>query len=165
MKVNDMIVSFDLDNTLLVSPDEFKAEDALYFPLNMIYKERLRFGTLSLLEEIQFLGIRIWIYTTSSYSEKYIKRLFWHYGIRIDAVVSDNRHTEEDTENRTEPTPPRYPGKYRIGLQTDDDTSELQKGRICDFKVQLIGVQDEKWHSRIIAQIRKIRFAYRTSCV
>ena len=160
-----MIVSFDLDNTLLVAPDEIKAENPLDFPWNMIYKERLRLGTLSLLDELHFMGISIWIYTTSSHSEKYIKRLFGHYGIKIDAVVNDDRHTEEHMENRTEPIPPRYPGKYRIGLQTDDDTSALQSGRICDFKIQLIGVQDEKWHIRIMAQIRKIRFIYRTSCV
>ena len=37
-----MIVSFDLDDTLFVSPPEFQTENELTFPWNMIYKERLR---------------------------------------------------------------------------------------------------------------------------
>ena len=37
-----MIVSFDLDDTLYVSPNEFKTEKELGFPWNKIYKERLR---------------------------------------------------------------------------------------------------------------------------
>ena len=48
-----MIISFDLDDTLFVSPDNFKTETELRFPWNKIYKERLRFGTISLLKELQ----------------------------------------------------------------------------------------------------------------
>ena len=36
-----MIVSFDLDDTLYVSPNEFKTEKELAFPWNKIYKEML----------------------------------------------------------------------------------------------------------------------------
>ena len=36
-----MIVSFDLDDTLFVSPPEFETEKELKFPWKMIYKERL----------------------------------------------------------------------------------------------------------------------------
>ena len=43
-----MIVSFDLDDTLFVSSQDFKTEKELIFPLKMIYKERLRSGTIDL---------------------------------------------------------------------------------------------------------------------
>ena len=36
-----MKVSFDLDDTLFVSPDKYKTEAELKFPFNKIYKEHL----------------------------------------------------------------------------------------------------------------------------
>ena len=90
-----MIVSFDLDDTLFVSPEKFKTEKELRFPFNKIYRERLRLGTKELFEKLQADGIETWIYTTSFRSENYIRKLFKHYGIRINAVVNGSRHMKE----------------------------------------------------------------------
>lgn len=152
-----MIVSFDLDDTLFVSPDNFRVEKELSFPWNMIYKERLRFGTISLLREIQSLGIKVWIYTTSFRSEKYIRRLFRHYGIKLDSVINGSRHEKEVQGNKSEPMPSKYPGKYRIALHIDDDVSVLQNGKVYGFKVHLIGMQDDNWDKRILEQIKNIQ--------
>ncbi|MBP3459295.1 MAG: HAD family hydrolase [Lachnospiraceae bacterium] len=152
-----MIVSFDLDDTLFVSPDNFRVEEELSFPWNMIYKERLRFGTISLLREIQSLGIKVWIYTTSFRSEKYIRRLFRHYGIKLDSVINGSRHEKEVQGNKSEPMPSKYPGKYRIALHIDDDVSVLQNGKVYGFKVHLIGMQDDNWDKRILEQIKNIQ--------
>ena len=51
-----MIISFDLDDTLYVSPKNFETEKELKFPWNKIYKERLRFGTKELFEKLQADG-------------------------------------------------------------------------------------------------------------
>ena len=48
-----MIVSFDLDDTLFVSPPEFQTENELTFPWNLIYKDRLRFGSEDLVRNLQ----------------------------------------------------------------------------------------------------------------
>ena len=58
-------IFFDLDDTLFVSPPEFQTENELTFPWNMIYKERLRLGTVELFRKLQSEGIETWIYTTS----------------------------------------------------------------------------------------------------
>lgn len=71
-----MRVSFDLDDTLFVSPEKCKTEAAPRFPFSLIYPERLRFGTISLLRWIRKQGIELWIYTTSFRSERYIRGLF-----------------------------------------------------------------------------------------
>jgi len=152
-----MIVSFDLDDTLFVSPDNFKVEDELWFPFNKIYKERLRLGTVSLLQELQDMGIKIWIYTTSFRSERYIRNLFRLYGIRLDSVVNGARHAKEVQGNKSEPMPSKYPGRYRIALHIDDDVSVLQNGRVYGFKVHLIGTQDDNWDKKILEQIRCIQ--------
>lgn len=151
-----MVVSFDLDETLFVSPDNFKTEYELRFPWNKIYKERLRFGTISLLKELQEQGIQVWIYTTSFRSERYIRGLFHHYGIKLDYVVNGTRHAKEVQGNKTEPMPSKYPGKYRIDLHIDDDVSVLQNGRVYGFKVHLIGAQDDNWDKKVLDKISNI---------
>ena len=152
-----MIVSFDLDDTLFVSPEKFKTEKELRFPFNKIYRERLRLGTKELFEKLQADGIETWIYTTSFRSENYIRKLFKHYGIRINAVVNGSRHMEEVQGNRKEPMPSKYPSKYRIGLHVDDDISVLQNGKLYGFKVFLIGPQDDEWVKKVFEEAQRIK--------
>ncbi len=153
--VTIMIVSFDLDDTLFVLPDHFKTENELRFPWNKIYKERLRFGAILLLKQLQEQGIQVWIYTTSFRSERYIMGLFHHYGIKLDDVINGARHAREVQGNKTESMPSKYPSKYRIDLHIDDDVSVLQNGRVYGFKVHLIGAQDDNWDKKILAKINK----------
>lgn len=152
-----MIVSFDLDDTLFVSPENFKTEIELRFPFNKIYKERLRLGTKELFRKLQSDGIETWIYTTSFRSENYIRNLFKHYGIKIGAVVNGSRHMAEVQGNRKEPMPSKYPSKYRISLHVDDDISVLQNGKSYGFKVFLIGPQDDEWVEKVFAEAQRIK--------
>ncbi len=152
-----MIVSFDLDDTLFVSPDYFKVEDELRFPWNKIYRERLRYGTISLLKELQKQGIQVWIYTTSFRSERYIFGLFHHYGIKLNDVINGARHAREVQGSKTEPMPSKYPGKYRIDLHIDDDVSVLHNSRIYGFNVHIIEAQDDKWDKKVLDKIEGMK--------
>ena len=64
-----MRVSFDLDEVLFVSPKTHKTEPPLRFPLNRIFRERLRLGTPDVVRSLQELGYEVWVYTTSFRSE------------------------------------------------------------------------------------------------
>lgn len=152
-----MKISFDLDDTLFVSPDNFKTEKELKFPFNKIYKERLRFGTIKLLNTIREQSIELWIYTTSFRSERYIRNLFRCYGIKLDSVVNGERHSYEVQGNKREPMPSKYPGYYRIDLHVDDDVSVAQNGRTFGFKVHLVGEQDDQWDDKIMKEIESIK--------
>lgn len=79
-----MKVSFDLDETLFIDPDKIPAEEKLKFPYCLLYKERLRLGTIELIKKLQGEHMEVWIYTTSFRSKKYIRKLFKCYGVRID---------------------------------------------------------------------------------
>ncbi len=151
-----MRVSFDLDDTLFVSPEKFETEKELMFPLNVIFKERLRYGTIDLFDYLKKNNIEIWIYTTSFRSEKYIRSLFHCYGLKVDSVVNGQRHEKEVQAGKNEPMPSKYPCKYRIDLHIDDDVSVLQNGKIFGFKVFLIAGQDDLWTEKITAEIQRI---------
>ncbi|MBR6384920.1 MAG: HAD family hydrolase [Ruminococcus sp.] len=152
-----MIVSFDLDDTLFVSEKNFQTESPLKFPLNMIYKERLRLGTVELMKYIQGHDIKLWIYTTSYRSERYIRELFKCYGIKLDNVINGAKHAEDVQAGRAEGMPSKYPSKYRIDLHIDDDISVYQNGQIYGFNVFIVGEQDNEWTQKIINEIERIK--------
>ncbi len=151
-----MIVSFDLDDTLFVSPDKFKTEKELVFPLNKIYKERLRLGTKYLFQQLQSKNIETWIYTTSFRTEKYIRGLLRCYGIKVSQVVNGERHLKEVQRDKKEPMPSKYPSRYRIDLHIDDDISVAENGKIYGFKVHIVSTQDEEWTNKILQKVENM---------
>lgn len=152
-----MIVSFDLDDTLFVAEDKFQTEKPPRFPYGLIYRERLRLGTVGLMKWIREQNIELWIYTTSFRSQGYIRGLFRCYGIRIDQIVNGERHAKEVQAGRREAMPSKYPGKYKIDLHIDDDVSVAQNGRTLGFRVLLVGDPEEGWAERIKEEIIKVR--------
>ncbi len=157
MGKNRMRISFDLDDTLFVSEKKFKVEAALRFPFRMIYKERLRLGTLDLMRYIRDQGMELWIYTTSYRSESYIRGLFRCYGIKLDCVVNGMKHAKEVQSGHREGMPSKYPSKYRIDLHIDDDRSVAENGRSYGFSVFIVGDQDDSWTEKIMAEIERIK--------
>lgn len=151
-----MIISFDLDDTLFVSEDKFEVEPALRFPLNLIYQERLRRGTVELMQYIRSQGYGLWIYTTSYRSERYIRGLFRSYGIKLDRVINGATHAAEVQAGHAESMPSKYPSKYRIDLHVDDDVSVAQNGVRYGFDVFQIGGQDSEWTEKIKKEIARI---------
>lgn len=151
-----MIVSFDLDDTLFVDPDSIETEKPLKFPYRLIYKERLRLGTIELLLKIRKHGIKLYVYTTSFRSEKYIKSLFKCYGVKIDCVINGERHQNEVQGSKIEPLPSKYPSKYRINLHIDDDITVAQNGRVYGFKVFILKNDDVNWVSNVWNEIERL---------
>jgi len=152
-----MRISFDLDDTLFVSEEKFKVEPALRFPFCILYKERLRLGTVKLMKYIREQDMELWVYTTSYRSERYIRNLFRCYGIKLDEIVNGERHAKEVQAGHTEGMPSKYPGKYRIDLHIDDDCSVAENGKVYGFRVFIVGPQDDHWTDKIIQEIEKIR--------
>ena len=151
-----MRISFDLDDTLFVAEEDgFKLEPPLKFPWNRIYKERLRAGTVGLMQRLREMQCEIWVYTTSFRSPFYIRSLFRHYGIRIDEIVNGARHAKEVQAEHSEPMPSKYPAHYRIDLHVDDDKSVLANGQYYGFRVFQIGPPDDEWAEKIIAAVQK----------
>ncbi len=154
-----MRVSFDLDEVLFVNEKTHKTEPPLRFPLDRIYRERLRLGTPRLIHELQRLGYEVWVYTSSFRSDKYIRNLFRHYGIRFDGIVNGNRHMKEVQRNSSTTLPQKMPSRYRISLHVDDEEVICTAAGQFGFRAYQLNAQDDEWVEKIIeraAQVRKI---------
>lgn len=152
-----MRVSFDLDEVLFVSPKTHKTEPSLVFPLNIIFKERLRLGTPVLINELQELGYEVWIYTSSFRSEGYIRSLFRCYGVKFDGIVNANRHLREVQKDNKIILPQKIPSRYRISLHVDDEEVICSWGREYGFNTFQLEAQDDDWKDKIIARASEIR--------
>ena len=157
MNERKMRVSFDLDEVLFVLPGTHKTEPALRWPFNLIFKERLRLGTPVLINRLQELGYEVWVYTSSFRSEKYIKKLFRHYGVRFDGIVNGRRHMKEVQRDKKELRPQKLPNHYHISLHIDDETIVCNLGRQYGYNVYQLEAQDDDWMEKIIARADAIR--------
>ena len=152
-----MRVSFDLDEVLFVYPKTHKTEPELMFPLNKIFKERLRLGTPELINTLQKLGYEVWVYTSSYRSISYIKWLFRFYGVRFDGIINAQRHLKEVQGKRKDMLPQKVPSRYRISLHIDDESIICTQGRQFGFDAYQLDAPDDEWKEKIIQYAGEIR--------
>ena len=152
-----MKISFDLDEVLFVSPDNYEVEPELRFPLNKLFPERLRKGTVYLINELQRRGFEVWVYTSSFRSEVYIKSLFRNYNIKFDSIVNGYRHKKEVQGNREMTLPQKMPSHYRISLHIDDEEVVVKNARAYGYRVLQIYEPDPDWTQKVLDEAERIR--------
>lgn len=152
-----MRVSFDLDEVLFVSPVTHKTEKQPLFPLNLIFKERLRLGAPELIRRLQEEGCDVWIYTSSFRSEKYIRNLFRLYGVHFQGVVNGQRHMKEVQARHRDPLPNKLPCYYRISLHIDDESIVMTHGKTYGFNVFQLNAQDDDWAEKVMERVYEIK--------
>jgi len=152
-----MRVSFDLDEVLFVSPETHQTEPPLKFPFNKIYRERLRLGTPVLINRLQKLGYEVWVYTSSFRSERYIRGLFRHYGVRFDGIVNGTRHLAEVQKNSKTTLPQKMPSHYKITLHIDDEAVICSLGSQYGFRAYQLDAEDAQWKEKIIERANQVK--------
>ena len=152
-----MRVSFDLDEVLFVNPEKYETEKAPRFPMNRLFPERLRKGTVRLINELQHEGFEVWVYTSSFRTVTYIKALFRNYGIRFDEIVNGERHRIEVQGLRKQMLPTKLPSFYHIALHVDDEDAVIQNGRSYGFKTIKVYEPDDQWADKILEEARRLR--------
>ena len=152
-----MRISFDLDEVLFVDPNTFEIEDPPRFPLDRIYRERLRKGTVRLIHTLQEEEFEVWVYTSSFRSEKYIRSLFRCYGIRFDGIINAQRHLREVQKDHGHLLPQKVPGYYHIDLHVDDEDVIHQYGKQYGFKTCKVCEPDPDWVEKVLDQARRVR--------
>ena len=152
-----MRISFDLDEVLFVSTETHKAEPPLIFPLNKIFRERLRMGTPALVHRLQTLGYEVWIYTSSYRSENYLKNLFKSYGIKFDGIVNAERHEREVQRGRKQRLPQKVPPHYQISLHIDDEENIIRNARTYGYHVLRVYEPDDEWAAKVLGEAERIR--------
>ena len=152
-----MRISFDLDDVLFVSPKRYETEPAPHFPFNLLFKDRLRKGTVKLIHELQQRGFEVWVYTSSFRSEQYIRALFQRYGVKIDQIVNGQRHEKEVQRGRKTRLPQKMPNFYHISLHVDDEKSIEKNGRMYGFRTFRVFEPDSGLAKKVLDEALRVR--------
>ncbi len=152
-----MKISFDLDDTLILTNKDAIYENPVKCIRALLYKEKLRKGIIVLCEELKYLGFEICVYTTSERSVGYIKNLFGIYGIKLSNVINQKVHKKIVQGTRKEVMPSKVPSKFGINLHIDDDISVKQNGTQFGFNVLIISRDDNDWCLKVLNEAKRIK--------
>ena len=152
-----MRISFDLDEVLFVNPATYKIEPVPGWLHKRLYRERLRAGTVELINELQNRGFEVWIYTSSYRSERYLNLLFGAYGIRFDGIVNAPRHNREVQKGHRQILPQKMPARYQISLHIDDEESIIKNARTYGFHALRVYEPDDEWVTKVLNEAERIR--------
>ena len=152
-----MIISFDLDGDLFVDPKYYEIEPPLIRPLDRLFPDRLRKGTVDLIHRLQSENYKVWVYTSSYRRERYIKWLFWNYHVKFDKIINGFRHDKEVQKNRILRLPSKMPNFYQISLHIDDEESVVQNGKAYGFHVLRVSEPDPLGAEKILEEAGRVR--------
>jgi len=145
-----MIISFDLDDTLIPTSTKFAVEKQNI--LQKIFKiEKLRIGSLELFEEIKKRKYDVYIYTTSYRSKLRIKTMFLSYGISIKSIINQQEHNKF-----VKIASSKYPPKFNIDIHIDDSIGVQMEGEKYNFKTIIVSKENEFWCKQIIKELDEI---------
>jgi len=145
-----MIISFDLDDTLIPGTKTFDTEKQ-----NFIQKltgiEKIRKGTIGLFKELRSRGHNIYIYTTSFRPTLKAKLTFLSYGIPVDKVINQQCHDRELKENKTRCS--KFPPAFGIDIHIDDSPGLKIEGDKFNFRTIIIEEKDLTWTHKILKSV------------
>lgn len=145
-----MIVSFDIDDTLVSSSPQFKVEPTTLLS-RIIGGEKIRKGTIQLFRDLESNNHKIWIYTTSFRSQFYLKKMFFAYGLKPKRFINERINRKELKRMNCEAS--KHPGLFGIDIHVDDSIGVIEEGRRFGFKTIHVTPSDTKWAEKIIERI------------
>lgn len=92
---------------------------------------------------------KIWIYTSSSRSPRYLRAWFASFGIPIEGVVNQVRH--EQTVGLRGPS--KFPPAFGIDLHIDDSSGVAMEGAEHRFAVLVVSPEEVHWVEQVLREV------------
>jgi hypothetical protein len=151
-----MRIAFDLDDTLIPSTaDLFPVERPRGVFGRFLASEWLRRGAPDLMHALKGHRCDVWVYTTSSRSQRYITGLFRWYGVRLGGAINQEIHWEwlkqQDPGRRCS----KYPPAFGIDLLIDDSEGVWMEGQQFGFRVVHVRPDDPDWVQTVVTEVNK----------
>ena len=144
-------VALDLDEVVFANSGNFPSEKPLPFPLNIIFRDKIRLGIPALFRYLERNGFDIWVYSINYYSIDYLKSLFRKYHVSVTGIVTGTakRNNEADKKLMAE----LYTDKYLYTLHIDNDGIYMIDNVVKEFRDYPI--EDKSHWSRDVINIIK----------
>lgn len=154
-----MRIAFDLDDTLIPTNHAFSVgSHSLAFPLNLIFKEQLRKGSVALMQDLSEHH-EIWIYTTSLRNTFYIKAWFYCWGIRLHGVINHSTHIK-NVLNTQYANFSKAPVLFNIAVMVDDLVGVQIECNQQNCHAIIIQPNDDHWVIKVKKVIKALEKLY-----
>ena len=149
--------SINLDDVIFCQSESEAAEKPLFFPFNLIFKERIRRGIPALCIALQEAGYDIWVYTAGYASTNYISQMFRHYRIKVDGIINGLNHANNKGVSIYDQAKPLMEKKYNTTIHIDTEHVVWVRLGTKEFEDIPVNSQDEKWANNVISIVRGLK--------
>ncbi|WP_103070383.1 hypothetical protein [Aquimarina sediminis] len=141
-----MNISFDLDSTIIPNGNEFETEKRSRIA-KLVGIEEIRAGTPALIYDLQHLGHKIHIYTTSFRTKLKIRLTLRFYGIKVDRIVNQTENQRVLKSRNINAS--KHPLSFGFELHIDDSKGVEIEGKQYNFKTIIVNPVDKNWIKKI----------------
>ena len=156
---SDRRVTLDLDEAVFRAADDPCLEKALPFPLNRIYRERLRLGIPALFHALRSLGYDIWVYTAGYYSLDYLKLYFLHYHVPVTGIVTGTARKAAAGAGTAKELEKLVAGKYASTIHIDNEMILRTTSGSQDFDEFRLSGSSETWSREVLDALEEMNKA------
>ena len=151
---HEMRVTLDLDEVVFCKTGDTQSEKPLPFPLNKIYRQRLRRGIPALFYFLSSNGFDIWVYSSEYYSIDYIEHLFRWYHVHVDGAITGlkKRNERSETAQRMKKL---IANKYATTIHIDSDSIvrvNSASGQYDEYKLE---ASSDEWSQAVVTAVKK----------
>ena len=150
-------VTLDLDEVVFRPGTDPCLEDALRFPLNRIYKERVRLGIPALFHELNAKGYDIWVYSAQYYSLDYLVYFFKHYHVKVTGIVTGTAKKTAGAALEKKATEKLLEARYKTTLHIDNEMVLRTHQDSKEFEEYKLGGSAENWSREVIDAVGKMK--------
>ena len=154
---SDKRVTLDLDEVVFRQAGDPYLEEALRFPLNRMYKERIRRGVIALFHTLNAKGYDIWVYSSQYYSLSYLVYFFRHYHVKVTGIVTGTAKKTAGAAEEKKETEKMMEAHYRTTLHIDNDTVLRTVRDSKEFDEYKLTGSAEGWSREVINIIEKMK--------
>ena len=147
-------VTFDLDEVVFVSDNQTAMENALNFPFNKIYKQRLKLGIPSLFYYLTTHDYDVWVYSANYYGLDYTRNLFKHYHTTLDGIITGTGRKGIIDEKTRQKMKEMVEGHYQMTIHIDNNSLTCVNTDTKEFTDYTLSGSTETWAREVMEIIK-----------
>ena len=127
-------VTLDMEEIVFTAGSDGALEKPLRFPLNRIYRERLRLGIPALFAYFASGGYDIWLYSSGYRSVDYVRELLKLHHTRVTGIITGTARKAPKDAKTAETMEKLMSAKYEQTVHIDNDTVVSIDSRTGTFR-------------------------------
>lgn len=146
---NDYCLSIDLDEVLINDDENDDLSEEVFFPLNLIYPQKIRKNAAAMIAELQKQGFDVWVYSGQYYSTTYIKQLLFFHKIKPTGIINGMKNRKPRSGMAE-----AFREKYKEIVHIDNESALIVNPKSKEFNTVEVS-SGKEWANEIVKKIQE----------